>query len=126
MSTIELRKSFYSIVQAKMAGNNYEIFKVDEASKAEKNILSDEKISSQEIAKTGENVKALQEKTYDELWAQHETEMALFNTQLETAKSNKKAEDILIAARKENLKTEAQQPGVKAELAKINTLLKKT
>jgi hypothetical protein len=32
--------------------NNYEILKVDEASKAEKNILSDEKILSQEIVTT--------------------------------------------------------------------------
>jgi hypothetical protein len=45
---------------------------------------------------------------------------------LETAKKDKKAENILIDARKENLATEGKQTRVKTELAKINTLLNKT
>jgi hypothetical protein len=52
--------------------------------------------------------------------------MKLFDLQLETAKKNKKAEDILISARKENLATEGKQTRVKAELTQINTLLKNT
>ncbi len=109
-----------------MEASNYEILKVDEASKADTNILSDKKISSTEIYKTGKNVETFGAKSYDDLRAQHEAEMALFDLQLENAGKNKDAEKILIKARKDNLEVENQQPAVQKELTTINTLLPQT
>lgn len=105
--------------------SNYELLKVDEWSKKDLNILSDQKILKQEIQKTWANVEARwASKTYEELWEQHKSEMELFDSQLDIAKSNKKAEEILITARKDNLAQEAKKPSVINEINQINTFLK--
>ena len=110
-----------------MALETFEIFKVDEQTKKEKNILSDKKISKDEIIKTWANVEGITDPTlqqdYEKLREQHNDEIKLFQTQLDIAKDSSKAENVLIQARKDNLAIEANKAGVKKEMWTINGLL---
>lgn len=99
---------------------NFEIFKW-----WKEHILEDKKITRTEILQLWKNVEerlAKNQETYDQLRAQHEAELQLFDEKLKIAWKDKEAEKILINARKENLTEEEKKTSVKSEIKKINAL----